>query len=164
MLESRSRKHGRSHLSPDLEPPSKRQRRSRSASMNGEEKPKRKPAKLFEKYSPFDTIDPRKLHAPDVNGTLSKPPTRIPAAPLKPELPSSIPGRPFLVPSLNCVMTADWNVAREDQRSTQLYQRIEDMKQKGSWSFRQAQKHKPPPRTKTHWDWLLDEMVRHADC
>jgi hypothetical protein len=44
-------------------------------------------------------------------------------------------------------------------RSTQLHQRIEDMKQKSSWSFRQAQKHKPPPRTKTHWDHLLAEMV-----
>jgi hypothetical protein len=158
MLETRGRKHGHSHLSPTVEPPLKK-RRSRSRSMNGQGASKKKAAK-HEKMTPMDTIDPRKLHPPNTDlVSLSKPPSRIAAAPSKPELPSPVPVRSFLVPSLNCVMTSDWNVVREDMRSTQLHQRIEDMKQKSSWSFRQAQKHKPPPRTKTHWDHLLAEMV-----
>jgi hypothetical protein len=38
-------------------------------------------------------------------------------------------------------------------------QRVEQLKEAGMWSFRQLKRHKAPPRTKTHWDYVLDEMV-----
>ena len=38
-------------------------------------------------------------------------------------------------------------------------ERIEKLKQEGRWSFRQPKKQKGPVLAKSHWDWLLDEMV-----
>lgn len=42
-------------------------------------------------------------------------------------------------------------------------ERIEKLKQEGRWSFRQPKKQKGPVVAKSHWDWLMDEMVR-LDC
>ncbi|KAJ2896164.1 chromatin modification- protein VID21, partial [Coemansia aciculifera] len=38
-------------------------------------------------------------------------------------------------------------------------ERIEELKEKGKWSFWQPRKHRAPPRGKAHWDYLLDEMA-----
>ncbi|KAI9007728.1 hypothetical protein DFJ74DRAFT_646359 [Hyaloraphidium curvatum] len=58
----------------------------------------------------------------------------------------------------NYVGTAEWRLARDDVRATQVLNRIDDMKARDLWSFRQLKRHVAPPRTKTHWDFLLDEM------
>lgn len=38
-------------------------------------------------------------------------------------------------------------------------QKIETLKANHMWGFKQLKRHKAVPRTKTHWDQLLDEMV-----
>jgi hypothetical protein len=38
-------------------------------------------------------------------------------------------------------------------------QRIEQLKLDGAWSFRQPKKQRGPVLPKTHWDYLMDEMV-----
>ncbi|KAF9159697.1 chromatin modification- protein VID21, partial [Actinomortierella ambigua] len=54
--------------------------------------------------------------------------------------------------------TKDWKVAREELKLMRAMQRIEALKAGNRWSFKQMKKHRAPPRTKTHWDHLLDEM------
>jgi hypothetical protein len=54
--------------------------------------------------------------------------------------------------------THDWILARDELKAVKTIQRIETLKKKNCWSLRQLKKHKAPPRTKTHWDSVLDEM------
>ncbi len=46
-------------------------------------------------------------------------------------------------------------------RLTRVIDRIETLKDAGKWSFRQPKKQRAVDNiNKTHWDYLLDEMVR----
>ncbi|KAL1920114.1 uncharacterized protein VTP21DRAFT_1260 [Calcarisporiella thermophila] len=56
------------------------------------------------------------------------------------------------------VTTHDWTIARDELKSIRALQRIESLKNANMWSFRQLKRHKAPPRTKSSWDYLLDEM------
>lgn len=61
--------------------------------------------------------------------------------------------------SAKCVLTADWRVAQAELRHIRAMERIEAKKTSGRWSLRQPKKHRGPPVPKSHWDWLLEEMV-----
>lgn len=61
--------------------------------------------------------------------------------------------------SPKCVLTSDWRVAQAELRLIRTMERIEAKKSNGRWSLRQPKKHRGPPVPKSHWDWLLDEMV-----
>ncbi|KAI8344610.1 hypothetical protein BC941DRAFT_13442 [Chlamydoabsidia padenii] len=54
--------------------------------------------------------------------------------------------------------TQDWNLAREELKSIKTVQQIEYLKSKHMWSLKQIRRHTSIPRTKTHWDSVLDEM------
>lgn len=54
--------------------------------------------------------------------------------------------------------THDWMLARDELKSVKTIQKIEALKKKNLWSMRQLKRHKAPPRAKTHWDSMLDEM------
>ncbi|KAJ1979313.1 chromatin modification- protein VID21 [Dimargaris cristalligena] len=54
--------------------------------------------------------------------------------------------------------TNHWKVARDELKAFRTLQRIEALKSQNLWSFRQIERHEAPPRTKSHWDFLLDEM------
>ncbi|KAJ1981226.1 chromatin modification- protein VID21, partial [Dimargaris verticillata] len=58
----------------------------------------------------------------------------------------------------NSLSTNDWKVARDELKAFRTLQRIEVLKTQNQWAFRQLTKHAPPPRTKAHWDHVLDEM------
>ena len=55
--------------------------------------------------------------------------------------------------------THDWTIAREDMKCFKILQMIQSLKERNLWSARQPVKFKPPPRKKSHWDYLLDEAV-----
>ncbi|KAI8977108.1 hypothetical protein BDF20DRAFT_913480 [Mycotypha africana] len=60
--------------------------------------------------------------------------------------------------------THDWLLARDELKSVKAIQKIEALKKKNLWSLRQLKKHKAPPRAKSHWDCMLDEMKwMHTD-
>ncbi|KAJ1718782.1 chromatin modification- protein VID21, partial [Coemansia erecta] len=62
------------------------------------------------------------------------------------------------------VSTKDWDYMREELIHMRVMERIDELKEKGKWSFWQPQKHRAPPRGKAHWDYLLDEALwMHAD-
>ncbi|KAJ3039765.1 chromatin modification- protein VID21 [Rhizophlyctis rosea] len=54
--------------------------------------------------------------------------------------------------------TRDWQYAREEFKQMKVMQKVEALSQEQNWSFRQIARHIPPPRPKSHWDLLLDEM------
>ncbi|KAI7861721.1 hypothetical protein BDF14DRAFT_259161 [Spinellus fusiger] len=54
--------------------------------------------------------------------------------------------------------TNDWMLARSELKAIKVIQNIENLKKKNLWSFKQLKRQKSVPRTKTHWDFLLDEM------
>ncbi|RUP11987.1 hypothetical protein BC936DRAFT_139874 [Jimgerdemannia flammicorona] len=54
--------------------------------------------------------------------------------------------------------TRDWKIARDELKLLRAMQRIETLKANHAWGFKQLKRHKAVPRTKTHWDQLLDEM------
>lgn len=54
--------------------------------------------------------------------------------------------------------TQDWMLARDELKSIKAITSIENLKKKNMWSQRQLKRQKTIPRTKTHWDLLLDEM------
>ncbi|KAJ2388283.1 chromatin modification- protein VID21, partial [Coemansia sp. RSA 2603] len=57
------------------------------------------------------------------------------------------------------VSTTDWDYMRDELINMRVMERIDELKDKGKWSFLQPQKHRAPPRGKAHWDYLLDEAV-----
>jgi chromatin modification-related protein VID21 len=60
--------------------------------------------------------------------------------------------------------THDWMLARDQLKNVKTIQKIEASKKKNLWSLRQLRKHKSPPRSKTHWDCMMDEMKwMHTD-
>ncbi|KAJ2416343.1 chromatin modification- protein VID21 [Coemansia sp. RSA 2530] len=62
------------------------------------------------------------------------------------------------------VSTKDWDTVRDELIRVRVMERIEELKEKGKWSFWQPRKHRAPPRGKVHWDYLLEEMAwMHAD-
>lgn len=54
--------------------------------------------------------------------------------------------------------TQDWMLARDELKSIKTIASIENLKKNNMWSQRQLKRQKTIPRTKTHWDLLLDEM------
>ncbi|KAI0302125.1 hypothetical protein BC826DRAFT_987375 [Russula brevipes] len=55
--------------------------------------------------------------------------------------------------------TRDWNVAFTELRLIRVLERIEQLKETGKWSYRQPKKQRGVGNvSKTHWDYLLDEM------
>lgn len=54
--------------------------------------------------------------------------------------------------------THDWMLARDELKSVKTIQKIEALKKKNLWGLRQLKWHKAPPRSKTHWDSMVDEM------
>ncbi|KAI8917638.1 HSA-domain-containing protein [Powellomyces hirtus] len=64
-----------------------------------------------------------------------------------------------LLPSASKTLTTkDWQAARHEAQQIALLNRVELLKEKRLWSFRQLKPHEPPRRHKTNWDSLLDEM------
>ncbi|KAI8822487.1 uncharacterized protein EV422DRAFT_400714 [Fimicolochytrium jonesii] len=57
-----------------------------------------------------------------------------------------------------CLSTWDWQAARNESQQLSLLARVEQLKEKNLWSFRQLRPFEPPARKKTHWDSLLEEM------
>jgi len=55
--------------------------------------------------------------------------------------------------------TNDWDIVYEELKQYKKIERYEALKAAKQLSFRQIKKFKAPPRTKTHWDHLLEEMV-----
>lgn len=43
-------------------------------------------------------------------------------------------------------------------QEAQVMQRIAELRKEGLWSAKRLPKVQEPPRYKTHWDYLLDEM------
>lgn len=58
-----------------------------------------------------------------------------------------------------CVLTNDWRLAMRELRHMRAMERIEAKKADGRWSLRQPKKAKGPAIPKSHWDYLLEEMV-----
>ncbi|ORX46705.1 hypothetical protein BCR36DRAFT_398790 [Piromyces finnis] len=54
--------------------------------------------------------------------------------------------------------TNDWDIVYEELKQYKKIERYEALKAAKQLSFRQIKKFKAPPRTKTHWDHLLEEM------
>lgn len=48
-------------------------------------------------------------------------------------------------------------------RYLKALRKIQELKIAGGWSFRQPKKQRGPTIYKTHWDYLLDEMVRQFE-
>ncbi|KAJ3172324.1 chromatin modification- protein VID21 [Geranomyces variabilis] len=64
-----------------------------------------------------------------------------------------------LLPTANKTLTTkDWQAARNEAQQMALLSRVEQLKEKRLWSFRQLKPFVPPCRSKTNWDSLLDEM------
>ncbi|KAJ3133339.1 chromatin modification- protein VID21 [Geranomyces variabilis] len=64
-----------------------------------------------------------------------------------------------LLPTANKTLTTkDWQAARNEAQQMALLSRVEQLKEKRLWSFRQLKPFVPPSRNKTNWDALLDEM------
>ncbi|KAI0647240.1 hypothetical protein C8Q79DRAFT_1047538 [Trametes meyenii] len=58
-----------------------------------------------------------------------------------------------------CLSTRDWSVGMTEVRLIRTFERIELLKDAGRWSFRQIKKQRGVGGlTKTHWDYLMDEM------
>ncbi|KAF7978682.1 hypothetical protein HWV62_44931 [Athelia sp. TMB] len=58
-----------------------------------------------------------------------------------------------------CLSTRDWNISWTELRLIRTLERVELMKDAGRWSFRQPKKQRGTGGlTKTHWDFLMDEM------
>jgi E1A-binding protein p400 len=43
-------------------------------------------------------------------------------------------------------------------QENQIHQRIADLRKEGLWSLRRLPKLQEAPRSKSHWDYLLEEM------
>ncbi|KAJ3022031.1 chromatin modification- protein VID21 [Thoreauomyces humboldtii] len=64
-----------------------------------------------------------------------------------------------LLPTASKALTTkDWQAARNEAQQLSLLSKVEQLKEKRLWSFRQLKPHDPPQRLQTHWDALLDEM------
>lgn len=61
--------------------------------------------------------------------------------------------------SSKCVLTSDWRVAQQELRHIRAMERIEAKKAEGRWSLRQPKKGRGVAIVKSHWDYLLEEMV-----
>ncbi|KAF5391851.1 hypothetical protein D9757_001818 [Collybiopsis confluens] len=61
--------------------------------------------------------------------------------------------------STKCLSTREWDVAMTELQVIRAVDRIELLKSNGRWSFRQPKKQRASGGiTKTHWDYLMDEM------
>lgn len=56
------------------------------------------------------------------------------------------------------ITTSDWSVAVAELQTLKTLERIEQLKQERTWSFRQLKKQRATITQKAHWDYLLDEM------
>ncbi len=55
-------------------------------------------------------------------------------------------------------------MAFTELRLIRVLERIEQLKETGKWSYRQPKKQRGLGNvSKTHWDYLLDEMVRRPE-
>jgi chromatin modification-related protein VID21 len=66
--------------------------------------------------------------------------------------------------SAKCVLTADWRIATQELRHMRAMERIEAKKSEGRWSLRQPKKGRGVPVVKSHWDYMLEEMVSSSAC
>ncbi|KAG2158054.1 uncharacterized protein EDB93DRAFT_742537 [Suillus bovinus] len=58
-----------------------------------------------------------------------------------------------------CLSTRDWGVAIAEARLTRTLERVESLENVAKWSYRQPKRQKNlGGMTKTHWDYLMDEM------
>ncbi|KAJ6608606.1 hypothetical protein B0H10DRAFT_520086 [Mycena sp. CBHHK59/15] len=58
-----------------------------------------------------------------------------------------------------CLSTREWSVAMVELRLIRALDQVESLKDAGRWSFRQPKKQRGVGGlTKTHWDYLMDEM------
>ncbi|KAL0571234.1 chromatin modification-related protein VID21 [Marasmius crinis-equi] len=61
--------------------------------------------------------------------------------------------------STKCLTTRDWGIAMNELKLLRTAERVEYLKAKGRWSFRQPKKQRGMGGSaKTHWDYLLEEM------
>ncbi|RIA85688.1 hypothetical protein C1645_781323 [Glomus cerebriforme] len=64
-----------------------------------------------------------------------------------------------LQPPKKAITTSEWRVAIEEVKYARVIERIEELKRLGVWSRKQIEPFRDPPRYKTHWDYLLEEMI-----
>ncbi|CAB4438421.1 unnamed protein product [Rhizophagus irregularis] len=64
-----------------------------------------------------------------------------------------------LQPPKKAITTSEWRVAIEEVKYARVIERIEELKRQGFWSRKQIEPFRDPPRYKTHWDYLLEEMI-----
>ncbi|KAL0070630.1 chromatin modification-related protein VID21 [Marasmius tenuissimus] len=61
--------------------------------------------------------------------------------------------------STKCLTTRDWSIAMNELKLLRTAERVEYLKAKGRWSFRQPKKQRGVGGSmKSHWDYLLEEM------
>ncbi|XP_076232641.1 domino helicase isoform X2 [Calliopsis andreniformis] len=68
----------------------------------------------------------------------------------------------FKLPSSNSTCDATNNqeqIVEKAKQEAYVMQRIAELQREGLWSERRLPKVQEPPRTKAHWDYLLEEMV-----
>ncbi|KAF7295349.1 hypothetical protein MIND_01074300 [Mycena indigotica] len=69
------------------------------------------------------------------------------------------PIHPKLARATKCLSSRDWSVAMQELRLIRALEQVETLKDASRWSFRQPKKQRGVGGiTKTHWDYLLDEM------
>ncbi|KAJ7074286.1 hypothetical protein C8F01DRAFT_971827, partial [Mycena amicta] len=69
------------------------------------------------------------------------------------------PVHPKLSRAPKCLSTREWSVAMTELRLVRALEQVEVLKDAGRWSFRQPKKQRGVGGlSKTHWDYLLDEM------
>ncbi|KAJ3551712.1 hypothetical protein NM688_g4547 [Phlebia brevispora] len=58
-----------------------------------------------------------------------------------------------------CLSSRDWDIAMTELKLLRTLERMDHLAKNSAWSFRQPKKHRGVGGlTKTHWDYLLDEM------
>ncbi len=61
-----------------------------------------------------------------------------------------------------CVTSREWATAWAELKFLRAMERVETLKEENRWSFRQGKKFRGPVVPKSHWDYLLDEMVSRS--
>ncbi|KAK9469810.1 hypothetical protein V1512DRAFT_257066 [Lipomyces arxii] len=69
-----------------------------------------------------------------------------------------------LVPlSHKSLTTENFLTSYMESKLLKTFARVDELKRDGKWSLRQPQRFRPPKRAKTHWDYLLGEMLVTAE-
>ncbi|RKP25560.1 hypothetical protein SYNPS1DRAFT_22501 [Syncephalis pseudoplumigaleata] len=132
---------------------------------------------LFRPNEPLQPADgqrprpPHRKHSrqPSVRVRIKQAPQRTTTPTKRPSISGQARAKSSAIERMRANMLA-WQIRAEHQPlykqvqsakkvvSSQEWKRVEQLKEASMWSLRQPKRHKAPPRTKTHWDYVLDEM------